>query len=148
MCSGVPPSPPLRSHSFSSMLLIRAEAAPRRARTAARCPGGGVRSAARPGGRRAGPRSAPGSGGRSPRSIYYSAWGQEPLSAQLGPRRPALKLARAERGPAATRAGEGSQGAAFAPRTALGGALYLPLGKCRTVGRRRKRSVRRDLSAA
>lgn len=132
VCPGAPLSPPLHLHSFSFILLIHAEAAPRPARTAARCPGGGARCAARPGGRRAGPRSASGSGVRSPRPVRCSAWSQEPLSAQPGARRPAPRLrgfsrARAEQGPAAPQAGEGSQGRGISAEDSLGwGVIFAP----------------------
>lgn len=121
--------------------------APRPARTAARCPGGGARSAARPRGRRAGRRSASGSGGRSPRPVRYSAWGQEPLSAQPRPRRLAPRL-RGSPGRGGARTGcatsrGGVPGARQKRQDSLGWGVTFAPWKVRTVGSRGEMSLAR-----
>lgn len=136
---------PLRLELFS-FILLHAQAAAGPANTAARCPGGGARPAARTPGRRHGPGSAPGSGDQqSPPPVRCPARaGQDHSRLSRGPAagcqpRGVLQAA----GAAGTSGATSRRRVPRARRSLRGqswvGGLYFAPGKRRAVDRRRER---------
>lgn len=85
-----------------------------------------------------------GSGGGFPRPVRCPARERVLLPAQPGARRPLQEL-----GTRGSKSQRRSQGRGVLAGDSLGWkVIFAPLGKCRTLGNRRKMSVWRDLSAA